>query len=55
MRIMQVGIGVQGKTKEICCGGCGHTLSNHKITTTRKSSKISGRCKICGCNGISIE
>jgi len=50
---MQVGIGLEMKGAR--CGGCGHTLSNHVITTTRKSKNVSGRCKICKCKGISID
>ena len=40
-------------TKGMVCGGCGHAWSNHKITVNTNTSKLSGKCKLCGCNGIS--
>lgn len=36
------------------CGGCGHTWANHDITTKPNSKKIKGKCKKCGCVGISL-
>lgn len=35
------------------CGGCTHLFSSHDITVNTKTSKINGKCKVCGCNGIS--
>ena len=37
------------------CGGCSHAISSHEIATELNSSKISGKCKICGCNGVSFS
>ena len=37
------------------CGGCAHAISSHDIETELNSSKISGKCKICGCNGVSFS
>ena len=41
------------ETRGMVCGGCGHAFSSHKITVNTKTSKLNGKCKVCGCNGIS--
>ncbi len=41
------------ETQGMKCGGCGHAFSNHKITVNTNTSKVNGKCKICGCTGIS--
>ncbi len=41
------------ETRTMVCGGCDHKWSSHKITVDTKTSKVNGKCKICGCNGIS--
>ena len=41
------------KHEQWCVGGCDHKWSSHKITVDTKTSKVNGKCKICGCNGIS--
>ena len=38
----------------ITCGGCHHAISNHKVSTSLNSTTISGKCKICGCTGVSF-
>ncbi len=35
------------------CGGCTHLFSSHDIKVNTKTSKVKGKCKVCGCNGIS--
>ena len=41
------------ETRGMVCGGCNHAFSSHKITVNTTTSKINGKCKVCGCNGIS--
>ena len=41
------------ETKNMVCGGCNHAFSSHKITVNTTTSKLSGKCKVCGCTGIS--
>ncbi len=41
------------ETRGMVCGGCGHAFSSHKITVNTNTSKLNGKCKVCGCNGIS--
>ncbi len=33
--------------------GCGHVFSSHKITVNTKTSKLDGKCKVCGSKSIS--
>ena len=42
------------ETRGMVCGECGHAFSSHKITANTKTSKLNGKCKVCGCNGISV-
>jgi len=51
---MQIGLGVEANTYGLTCGGCGHAISNHIVTTELNSSKVSGKCNICKCKGVSF-
>lgn len=37
------------------CGGCHHAISNHTITAELSSTRLGGKCKICGCNGVTFD
>lgn len=42
------------ETRLMVCGGCDHKWSSHKITVNTDTCKVNGKCKVCGCNGISV-
>lgn len=53
---MRVGIGIKGGSANgLRCANCRHALSNHNLYTTRRSTKVTGKCRFCKCKKLSIE